>query len=185
MSSSVISSAASTQSLSTTPAPTYDTSELNKSQAYDEFVELLGATNIIANSREERVSRSSNAWYPAADQMPSLVLLPESTSDVSKIMQICSRRHIPVTSFSGGTSLPGAVVCTRGGVCVDFARMDRIITVHADDMDVVVQPAVEWQHLNAQLDKQGLFFPPDPGPGARIGGMVSAGEDPSQVVLSF
>lgn len=87
-------------------------------------------------------------------------------------MQVCSRRRLPVTGFSGGTSLPGALTATRRGVCVDFARMNRVLAVHADDRDVVVQPGVDWQELNAQLESQGLFFPLDPGPGARIGGMV-------------
>ena len=50
--------------------------------------------------------------------------------------------------------------------------MNRIIAVHAEDMDVVVQPAVGWQSLNAALEQHGLFFSPDPGPRANIGGMV-------------
>ena len=51
--------------------------------------------------------------------------------------------------------------------------MQKIVAIHCEDMDVVVQPGIGWQELNAVLEKQGLFFPPDPGPGARIGGMVS------------
>ena len=53
--------------------------------------------------------------------------------------------------------------------------MDKIIQLHKDDLDVVVQPAVGWQDLNEELAKDGLFFPPDPGPGAMIGGMVGTG----------
>ena len=47
--------------------------------------------------------------------------------------------------------------------------------LHKDDLDVVVQPAVGWELLNEELAKEGLFFPPDPGPGAMIGGMVGTG----------
>lgn len=54
-------------------------------------------------------------------------------------------------------------------MCVDFGRMDKVVAVHEEDMDVVVQPGVEWQDLNRVLEGKGLFFPPDPGPGARIG----------------
>lgn len=50
--------------------------------------------------------------------------------------------------------------------------MNRVFAVHAEDREVVVQPRVDWQELNAQLESQGLFFPLDTGPGARIGGMV-------------
>lgn len=77
--------------------------------------------------------------------------------------------------FSGGTSLEGALAATRGGVCIDFSRMDKILAVHKRDMDAVVQPGVGWQLLNEELEKDDLFFPVDPGPGACIGGMVSTG----------
>lgn len=90
-------------------------------------------------------------------------------------MKVCHKRRIPVTGYSGGTSLEGHFEPTQGGVCVDFARMDKVLALHKDDMDVVVQPAVGWQDLNEQLADENLFFPPDPGPGAMIGGMVGTG----------
>ena len=76
--------------------------------------------------------------------------------------------------FSGGTSLEGALAAiTKGGVCIDFKLMNRVLAVHDKDLDVVVQPGVDYEKLNQMLAKDGLFFPPDPGPGACIGGMVS------------
>lgn len=59
-----------------------------------------------------------------------------------------------------------------GGVCIDFKYMDKIVELHEDDMDVVVQPNVGWVELNQFLEAKKLFFPPDPAPGAKIGGMV-------------
>lgn len=167
--------ARSTAPLSKTPAPKHDVTSHNILAASDEFVALLGSEAVITN-QDERRAHSNTPWSPACpSQTPALVVLPRSTSDVSAIMKICSRRRIPVTGFSGGTSLPGALTATRGGVCIDFKRMDKILAVHKEDMDVVVQPAVGWQPLNTRLEEQRLFFPPDPGPGAQIGGMVSLG----------
>ncbi|KAL8735543.1 MAG: hypothetical protein Q9166_000711 [cf. Caloplaca sp. 2 TL-2023] len=54
-----------------------------------------------------------------------------------------------------------------------FKNMDKILAVHEHDMDVVVEPAVGWQDLNKHLEPRGLFFPPDPGAGVKIGGMWS------------
>ena len=71
--------------------------------------------------------------------------------------------------------MEGHFTPTRGGVCIDFGRMDKIVKINKDDMDVVVQPAVGYQDLNEKLAKVNLFFPPDPGPGAMIGGMVGTG----------
>jgi len=54
--------------------------------------------------------------------------------------------------YSGGTSFSGALTATRGGFCIDFPRMDKTVAVHAEDMDILVQLAVEWQSLNAVLE---------------------------------
>ena len=80
-----------------------------------------------------------------------------------------------MTAYSGGTSLEGHFAPTRGGVCIDFRRMNQVLALHKADLDVVVQPAVGWEQLNIDLAKDNLFFPPDPGPGAMIGGMVGTG----------
>lgn len=55
---------------------------------------------------------------------------------------------------------------------VDFMHMDAVVKLHEEDMDVVVQPAVGWVDLNKKLAGSGLFFPVDPSPSAKIGGMV-------------
>ena len=102
-------------------------------------------------------------------------MFPSTTEQVSKIVKICHERRIPITAYSGGTSLEGHFSATRGGICIDFGKMDKILKLHKEDLDVVVQPAVGWQSLNEKLEQDGLFFPPDPGPGAMIGGMVSTG----------
>ena len=58
---------------------------------------------------------------------------------------------------------------------MDFSHMNEIIKVNVDDLDVVVQPGVDWQELNAKLEEwdTGLMFPVDPGPGAQIAGMIA------------
>ena len=58
---------------------------------------------------------------------------------------------------------------------MDFSRMDKILKLHKEDLDVIVQPGLGWELLNEELGREGLFFPPDPGPGAMIGGMVGTG----------
>ena len=163
----------STAPLFGSPRPKYDVSEENISLACNEFIKIVGPEHVIS-SFEERRARAHTPWSSAdLSHTPALVVLPRTTAHVSDIMKFCSRQCIPVTSYSGGTSMSGVLAATRGGICVDFKRMDKVLSVHADDMDVVVQPAVGWQDLNSLLAKQELYFPPDPGPGARIGGMVS------------
>ena len=79
---------------------------------------------------------------------------------------------MPMIPYSGGSSLEANFSAPHGGMSIDFAYMDRIIALHEDDMDVVVQPSVQWMTLNDEIKDSGLFFPVDPGPSAKIGGMV-------------
>ena len=165
-------SAHSTSPLPSTTPPKYDISERNISDASHELRQLLGSDEVTSHPSERR-DHSITQWSPAApSQIPALVVRPASTADVSTIMALCSRRRIPVTAYCGGTSMPGALAATRAGICIDFNRMNKILAVHEEDMDAVVQPAVGWQDLNDHLAGHGLFFPPDPSPGAKIGGMV-------------
>lgn len=143
--------------------------------ARKELLAILGHLSINDNPRDLK-SHSSTEWSPSPSEMyASLIVYPRNTEQVSEIMKICHRRRIPVTAYSGGTSLDGALASTRGGICIDFARMNRILDLHERDLDVVVQPAVGWEDLNERLALKGLFFPPDPGPGAQIGGMIGTG----------
>ncbi|KAL8767110.1 MAG: hypothetical protein Q9209_006272 [Squamulea sp. 1 TL-2023] len=94
------------------------------------------------------------------------------TSTFRTVSFLAGRTQACIRRYSGGASFAGALTQTRTGLCIDFKHMDKILAVLKDDMDVVIQPAVGWQELNAHLETRGLFFPPDPGPGAKVGGMV-------------
>lgn len=167
----------STTSLADLQAPQHNVSPSNLQAAWGSFVEILGKEN-VSTEFSDLEGHSGSDWSSYSrkeNELPFLVLYPSTTEEVSKIMKVCHQRVIPVTPYSGGTSLEGHYAPTRGGVCIDFSRMDSILQLHKRDLDVVVQPAVGWQDLNEELAKDGLFFPPDPGPGAMIGGMVGTG----------
>lgn len=104
---------------------------------------------------------------------PEAVAYPESTEEVAQIVKICSAQKVPVIGWGVGTSLEAQAQAPRGGVCVDFSRMNRILEVRQADMDVAVQPGVTREALNEELRATGLFFPVDPGANATIGGMTA------------
>lgn len=104
---------------------------------------------------------------------PDAVAYPETTGEVAGIVRACARHGCPVVGWGTGTSLEGQVQAVRGGICVDFTRMNRILQIRQADMDVAVQPGVTRQALNEELRATGLFFPVDPGANASLGGMAS------------
>lgn len=170
-------STSSTLPLASAEVPHHNTSETNLQAAWVDFVGILGEEYVSTKESDLQFHSGSDwsSYTTKEDEKPFLIVFPSSTEEVSKIVKICHERKIPVTGYSGGTSLEGHFSATRGGICMDFSRMGRILKLNKEDLDVIVQPALGWELLNEELDRDGLFFPPDPGPGARIGGMVGTG----------
>src|SRR5436309_4992363 len=106
-----------------------------------------------------------------ANQPPDAVVFPQSSDDVQDAVRICAQHEVPVVPFGTGTSLEGHINAPFGGVTIDFRDMNRILAVHAEDLDCVVEPGVTRKQLNEYLRDQGRFFPIDPGADASIGGM--------------
>lgn len=168
---------ASTLPLPLTREPKHNNDKANLEAAWSDFAAIVGTENVstVEDDLHLHANSSWSSYRNEKSQKPFMVVYPGATEDVSKIMKICHTRRIPVVGYSGGTSLEGHFTPTRGGICIDFRRMDKILHLHKDDLDVVVQPAVGWEGLNEELSKDNLFFPPDPGPGAQIGGMIGTG----------
>lgn len=153
------------------PPYTYDHSQANINSLVEQ-VQKHGIRYTL-DPRECNAKANTKHSPTPPHEAPLAVFFPASTQDVSVTLQACHERRIAVTSFSGGTSFGGALTSSRTGICVSFERMREVVAVHEDDMDVVVQPGLGWVELNERLRDTGLFFPVDPAPGAKIGGMVS------------
>ncbi len=132
--------------------------------------ELVGdRLSVAATVREQH--GNTTTWV--ANEPPDAVVFPRSTEEVQAIVRICAAHRVPVIPFGTGTSLEGQVNAPYGGVCLDFRDMNRVLAVHVQDLDCVVEPGVTRKQLNAFLRDQGVFFPIDPGADASLGGMAA------------
>lgn len=139
-------------------------------RAVTELQEWLGSR--LSTAEAVRAQHGRGEAYGRA-QPPDAVVWPENAADVSRIVATCSRHQTPVIAFGAGTSLEGHVTAPYGGICIDFSRMNEVVSVNPADTDCVVQPGVMREQLNSYLRDTGLFFPVDPGANATIGGMVA------------
>lgn len=106
-------------------------------------------------------------------RLPHVVVFPERTEEVSRVMAFAHEQSIPVVPFGLGSSLEGHVIPLEGGISLDFSLMNRVLDVRAHDFLVTVQPGVTRSQLNQELKKHGLFFSVDPGADATLGGMAA------------
>lgn len=136
----------------------------------DRLAAMIGPRASVARGVLDQHGQSES-YHPAAT--PDVVAFPETTQEVAEIVKLCASERIPIVPFGAGTSLEGNASSVDGGVCIDFVRMNKVVALHENDMDVVVQPGITRKQLNAELRGTGLFFPIDPGADASIGGMSS------------
>lgn len=147
-----------------------DTAMPNKQDAFHALESLLGARFTRMQSERDQHGHSESHFTPMP---PDAVVYPQTTDEVAQIVRICAAAGLPLIGWGAGTSLEGHAIAPQGGVTVDFARMNKVLEIAAEDMLVTVQPGLTREELNTELRTTGLFFPVDPGANASLGGMAS------------
>jgi D-lactate dehydrogenase (cytochrome) len=102
---------------------------------------------------------------------PSAVVFAENTAEVVAVVALAAEYKVPVIPFGVGSSLEGHLLAVQGGVSIDMGRMNKVLSINAEDLTVTVQPGVTRKQLNEEIKSTSLFFPIDPGADATIGGM--------------
>jgi len=131
---------------------------------------LLGGRLSLSHA-ERALHGQSEAWFDPC--LPDAVAWPQTTQEVSQIVALCNAARLPVVAFGAGTSLEGHTLAVAGGLSLDMTKMNRVLAVHPEDMQAVVQPGLTREALNSELRATGLFFPVDPGANASLGGMAA------------
>jgi glycolate oxidase len=126
---------------------------------YRDLARILGAKKVAVDEQTLR-EHAADRWF--ASRVPELVVFAETASDVSKLLRYANRRGIPVTARGAGYGYVGGCVPSKGGIVLSVARMNRIREIHFEDGVAVVEPGVITGHLQAEVKKRGLFYPPDP-----------------------
>ncbi|MFB6221869.1 MAG: FAD-binding oxidoreductase, partial [Halolamina sp.] len=145
------------------------------------FLADLALDGEVETDRRRRERYASDAGVEefshldVTDEGPDAVVFAESTADVSTLLTACSERGVPVTPYAAGTGLEAGAVPVEGGVSLDLSRMDRILDVRPDSLQVDAEAGVLGGDLNDRVEPHGLFLPAFPSSAeiSTVGGMVA------------
>jgi len=139
---------------------------------------ILPALQAIVGPERLSIAQADRAQHARdqsahAEHLPDIIIWPKTTAEVSAILSCANEARLPVTAWGAGTSIEGNPIPVFGGLVLDFQQMNQILAVHETDFQVTVQPGMLYKDMNKALAQYGLFFAPDPGANASIGGMVA------------
>lgn len=123
-------------------------------------IELIVGSDFVSDTEEERLCYSYDATGDKS--LPDLVVKPVSAEEISKIVVLANEFSIPVIPRGSGSGFVGGSIPVCGGIVLALNRMSKIIYLDEDNLTVEVEPGVITQKLQQEVEKCGLFYPPDP-----------------------
>lgn len=136
------------------------------------LMKIVEAKNVLVDMDSLKKYAHDEAPLPL-NVLPDVVVKPQNTEQVSKILHFANTQRIPVTFRGQGTGLSYGAVPLQGGILLSFEDMNRILEIDERNLVAVVESGVILLHLRQELEKRGLFYPADPGENSSaIGGNV-------------
>ena len=127
---------------------------------YDQLVNIVGQEFVLVD--KDKLQEYAHDETEKLFYLPAVVVRPRTSEEVSRILQLCNQENIPVTPRGAGTGLSGGALPHLGGVLLSTDRMNSIIKIDAENLQVITEPGVITQVLQDAVKSVGLFYPPDP-----------------------
>src|SRR5215469_8067792 len=124
-----------------------------------ELERLLGPSSVLSQPEDLLLYEYDGSVEKGR---PDIVVFPETTEHVSQIFKLAAKHNVPIVGRGAGTGLSGGALARTGGVMIVFARMNRILSLDAENQRAVVQPGVVNFELTRAAESYGLYFAPDP-----------------------
>lgn len=132
----------------------------NAVELIDAFRQIVGESFVYTD--EEHLNNYAHDETENLHFLPDIVIRPQTTEEVSRIMKLCNQHHIPVTPRGAGTGLSGGALPHLGGVLLSTDRMNAILEIDERNLQVITEPGVITEVLQDAVKEKGLFYPPDP-----------------------
>lgn len=135
---------------------------LMKNKLISDLKKNIPASNVL-DTLEERYAYAQDATnIKAIKNLPDAVVFVENIDQVQTVVKLANKYKIPIICRGAGTNVVGACVVEHGGIILNFSKMNKIINISPENMTAVVEPGVVLGHFQREVEKFGLFYPPDP-----------------------
>lgn len=124
------------------------------------FLQLLGQVR-FRDDQETLVTHSYDAT-PMMQSLPDAVVYPETTAEVQSILKLANEHRIPIVPRGAASNLCGGTVPVKGGIVVAMSRMNKLLELDRDNLTATVQPGLNTKKFHQEVERRGLFYPPDP-----------------------
>jgi glycolate oxidase len=121
---------------------------------------IVGGAHVI--SAADDLAGYAKDWTRDLVHVPSAVVKPRTTEEVSRLLAFCDGRRIPVTPQGGRTGMSGGALAVCGGVALSLERMNSILEIDERNFVAVAEAGAVTQTLQEAVEAVGLFYPPDP-----------------------
>jgi glycolate oxidase len=130
------------------------------SRVLDRLTRVVGRRGVLSTPEDLAVYSYDGTF---AEGLPSLVVLPETTEATAEVVKVLAENRIPIIARGMGSGLAaGSIPVCEAGVVVCFTRMNRILEIDSANATVRAEAGVVTATLQAEVERHGLFYPPDP-----------------------
>jgi glycolate oxidase subunit GlcD len=126
----------------------------------NQLKKIAGDENVLAD--EESISLHSEDETEDLHFAPEIIVIPTTAKQISEIFILANKQNIAVTPRGGGTGLSGGALAVHGGICLSMVKFNKIIEIDEKNFQAVAQPGVITQVFQEEVERRGLFYPPDP-----------------------
>ncbi|MDD5491538.1 MAG: FAD-linked oxidase C-terminal domain-containing protein [bacterium] len=126
----------------------------------DKLIAIAGRENVLTD--KEAMADYTHDETMGLSSQPDIVVKAENTQQVAEVLKLANQYLVPVVPRGAGTGLSGGAVPTAGGIVLSLEKMNKILEIDEENMMIVTEPGVITGALQAEVEKKGLFYPPDP-----------------------
>lgn len=135
---------------------------LMKNNLISDLKKNLSSENVLTDLEERYAYAQDATNIRRIKSLPDAVVFVETKEQVQKVVRLAEKYKVPVICRGAGTNVVGACVVEHGGIILNFSKMNKIIEINRENMTATVEPGVILGDLQKEVDKLGLFYPPDP-----------------------